>query len=61
MVVRSQVEASLREPLLTVPVFVTVTAVVLLLLFAFTRAVERLGRDLRAEAALQASGDPAAD
>jgi hypothetical protein len=58
VVIRSQSDGPYREPLLTVPVFVTVAAVVLVLLHAFTRAVARLRRDLRAEAALPA---PATD
>ncbi|MCI4062610.1 hypothetical protein MRQ36_08540 [Micromonospora sp. R77] len=52
VVVRAQADGPYREPLLTVPVFVTGTAVALVLIFAFTRAVERLRRDLRAEATL---------
>lgn len=61
VVIRSQTDGPYREPLLTVPVFVTVTAVALVLLHAFTRAVERLRRDLRAEATLSPPPDPAAD
>ncbi|MFC4146136.1 hypothetical protein ACFO0M_07705 [Micromonospora mangrovi] len=61
VVIRSQSDGPYREPLLTVPVFVTATAVVLVLLHTFTRAVERLRRDLHAEAALTPPVDPAAD
>ncbi|NES31167.1 hypothetical protein GCE86_21410 [Micromonospora terminaliae] len=40
------------EPPLTIPVLVGVAALVLVLLFGFGRAVDRIRRDLRAEAAL---------
>ncbi|MET8836780.1 hypothetical protein ABZV78_23080 [Micromonospora sp. NPDC004540] len=43
------------EAALTVPVLAGVAALVLVLLFGFGRAVDRIRRDLRAEAALAAA------
>ncbi|WNM42760.1 hypothetical protein RMN56_16060 [Micromonospora halotolerans] len=48
----------LGEPALTVPVLTGVAALVLVLLFGFGRAVDRIRRDLRAEAALVTAHAP---
>ncbi|WP_370518289.1 hypothetical protein, partial [Micromonospora sp. AMSO31t] len=46
------------EPPLTIPVLTGVAALVLVLLFGFGRAIDRIRRDLRADAALpDAAGD----
>ncbi|MET7967919.1 hypothetical protein [Micromonospora sp. NPDC005305] len=46
------------EPPLTIPVLTGVAALVLVLLFGFGRAIDRIRRDLRAEAALVAAQAP---
>ncbi|MFU8871900.1 hypothetical protein [Micromonospora sp. SL4-19] len=63
--VRAQIYGPVGGPPVTVPVFAGVGALILLLLFGFGRAVHRVRRDLRAEAALvahpQSGEEPRAD
>ncbi|MGN9776393.1 hypothetical protein ACTMS0_11530 [Micromonospora sp. H33] len=55
VVLRAQAGVPEQDPSFTVPLFTTMGAVLLVLLFGFARTVDRLPRDLRAEAAASAS------
>lgn len=55
VVVRAQFDGPYQGPSLTIPVFAGVAALVLVLFFGFGRVVDRIRRDLRADAAMPSS------